>query len=1576
MNTHLFSSARRAGSRRAASFAAAVAIAGGGMLASTSHAQKSWAQSYGARSYDANGAPTNSATQGSGYDVAKGIARMPDGGFVVAGHLELPQAYSKVFNAASGSHKNAALVRYAADGSIVWQQLLRQDNDRTLNDGTYQPASSHVYTVLTDAQGNIFICGGKGNPDNGGQIPFVAKFNPNGGLIWQRGIANAALNSNGTTSTAALTRDGGVLVTLGQGGNGTLDPALAKLNSDGSLAFFAVYDQAIQYNTTAAVTESATENNVYVAVVGDIAGLTLLRIDGSGNLLGLRNTRDGAARRTELQVGLVATADGGYATLTRAGQFGDSVVLRKFDRNLVPIFEKQIQPVGFGFVGDKLVAEPDGGFLISGASGARQAGGPEVYPGGGGFEAAIMRVSAAGAVQFVSALGGPQNEGGGEQFAVGTYVVRAADRGYAFTTTTFSYRADSALGKPDWWTVKTDVNRRVTNFGGLMADLPLSWFTTTNVPNSGTSSPAFARVPGNVIVSTAPNFIFENLATKTGINKPDVIFQATNIAPDPGPPLPATTGFTVNDSAIGIAVAKDSVLRMRVSQPSTAGRLSVRVQSSTTPADDASWTDLNNGSSGRMIFDVTTGTYVLNTTTYPRLANVHFRAISSAPANSNSVSNVVGPFDLASSAQHLGRTILSTTRNGIGAKINFRAFDETHPAGVSMRIQSSTSPGNESSWTDLTDGNGGKMTPFGNPGNFYLDSNKYPANGAVYFRTVASAPGYVDSPSRGVGPFNLSNSPSPLVTVTSPATPGEAFGGDFQFATPLPPGAFTIEANAQPNGGPAIKNIALLFDGETIGRSPGSNASRIYTAAPGDHVIEAFALDELNVTGDSVPVYVRIAPPFGKIFNRVHDGDWNDATGWSTQDLQSGVPGPNDLANVAGHNVTLSQDVTVLAATLHGGSIDGPGALTITGTFTVSAGKLPIPNLTIERGGTLLLANEIDIGMSGTVNNLGKMMLIGGAGITGINNDSAKPATAGDGDETEAKEIIGFVKAVIKNVGDWFMGRRTGGKREAQKPPSPQPTPVPQPTPDVARTVLIEAVENTGTLISHDGGSLISHDGGSLLGQDGAGVISTDGAGVISTDGAGLIGQDGAGVIGQDGAGLIGQDGAGLIGQDGAGLRPDVGGYVVSAGAGNFAQPGRAVRRQRSKAATAAGGIVQSAGTMNLNGIRLIGPVVLNGGVLSGSGLIYGHLTNDGGFIAPGNSAGSISVTGNFTQIGSGSLLLEVGGINSYRPDFDQLKIGGEATLGGKLIAKTINGFTPNGSTQLVPLSYASATGAFASISGNAQLDLRDTGAALAIVGTNPSSAKLLNIATRLRVERGQDALIGGFIITGSAPKRVIVRALGPSLADRGIAGGLADPTLELFRPDGSEFNNSWRDLQEGDIAGTGIQPSDDREAAIVATLEPGVAYTAVVRGVGDTTGVGLVEVYDLDAAAPSTLANISTRGLVQTGENVMIGGLIIGGDQPAKVLVRAIGPSLGAAGVEGALQDPTLELYTAQGAVFTNDDWRATQEGEIIASTVPPSDSREAAIVATLPAGNYTAIVRGKGDTTGVALIEAYNLQ
>ncbi len=253
----------------------------------------------------------------------------------------------------------------------------------------------------------------------------------------------------------------------------------------------------------------------------------------------------------------------------------------------------------------------------------------------------------------------------------------------------------------------------------------------------------------------------------------------------------------------------------------------------------------------------------------------------------------------------------------------------------------------------------------------------------------------------------------------------------------------------------------------------------------------------------------------------------------------------------------------------------------------------------------------------------------------------------------------------------------------------------------------------------------------------------------------------------------------------------------------------------------------------------------------------------------------------------------------------------------------------------------------------------------------------LLNISTRMNVGTGENVLIGGFIVVGTDPKKVIIRAIGPSLADMGVPDALADPILELHMSDGSVVtNDNWRDTQEQEIIDSTVPPSNNLESAIVATLDPN-PYTAIVRGKNNGTGVGLVEVYDLDQAANSQLANISTRGFVDIGDNVMIGGFIVGGDNSTTVLVRAIGPSLGAIGVDDPLQDPTLELHDADGVqVASDDNWRDTQEQEIIDTTIPPTDDREAAILADLTPAAYTAIVRGKNNTTGVGLMEVYNLQ
>jgi hypothetical protein len=240
-------------------------------------------------------------------------------------------------------------------------------------------------------------------------------------------------------------------------------------------------------------------------------------------------------------------------------------------------------------------------------------------------------------------------------------------------------------------------------------------------------------------------------------------------------------------------------------------------------------------------------------------------------------------------------------------------------------------------------------------------------------------------------------------------------------------------------------------------------------------------------------------------------------------------------------------------------------------------------------------------------------------------------------------------------------------------------------------------------------------------------------------------------------------------------------------------------------------------------------------------------------------------------------------------------------------------------------------------------------------------------------VETGDNVLIGGFIVTGTQSKKVIVRAIGPSLP---FAGVLTDPFLELRDSSGTliRANDNWRDEQEAEIMATTIPPGNDLESAIVATLPANAAsYTATVSGVNNGTGIGVVEVYDLDGAVNSKLANISTRGLVQTGDDVLIGGLIVLGQNSMRVILRAIGPSLS---VTGALANPMLELRDGNGGlVASNDNWRSDQEAEIIATTIAPTNDFESAIVRNLPPGNYTGIVSGVGNTTGVGLVEAYNL-
>jgi len=266
--------------------------------------------------------------------------------------------------------------------------------------------------------------------------------------------------------------------------------------------------------------------------------------------------------------------------------------------------------------------------------------------------------------------------------------------------------------------------------------------------------------------------------------------------------------------------------------------------------------------------------------------------------------------------------------------------------------------------------------------------------------------------------------------------------------------------------------------------------------------------------------------------------------------------------------------------------------------------------------------------------------------------------------------------------------------------------------------------------------------------------------------------------------------------------------------------------------------------------------------------------------------------------------------------------------------------------------------------------------------GVTPMPAsQTINLSTRMRVQTGDSVGVGGFIVTGSASKHVLIRAIGPSLADVGVPNVLADPVLELHGPGTfvTITNNNWRDdpVQEALIEATGIQPSNDLESAIEARLAPG-NYTAVVKGNNDTTGVALVEVYDLDSAAASKLANISTRAFVSTGDNVVIAGFVLGGNGGSdRLVVRGIGPSLTAAGVPNALADPTLELRDGNGALLlANNDWQddPAQAAELTAAGLAPTSDLESGIAATLPPGIYTALLAGLNNSAGIGLVEVYD--
>jgi uncharacterized protein YkwD len=354
------------------------------------------------------------------------------------------------------------------------------------------------------------------------------------------------------------------------------------------------------------------------------------------------------------------------------------------------------------------------------------------------------------------------------------------------------------------------------------------------------------------------------------------------------------------------------------------------------------------------------------------------------------------------------------------------------------------------------------------------------------------------------------------------------------------------------------------------------------------------------------------------------------------------------------------------------------------------------------------------------------------------------------------------------------------------------------------------------------------------------------------------------------------------------------------------------------------------------------------------TGVVYRDL-NHNGFYDPGEGVGGVTVT--IANVGSYAITAASGGYSVPVPGNGNYTV---TFSGGSVPMNQRNTSVSDG--QNVKMDYI--------VTGTASPTPTPT--PTATPSATPGTAKLANISTRAVVGAGANVLIGGFIITGTQAKQVIVRAIGPSLS---LPGKMLNPTLELHDGSGALIgsNDDWgQSANSAAIASSGVAPTDPAESAILMSLAPG-SYTAVVSGVNQSGGAAVVEVYDLDTTADSKLANISTRALVQTGDSVLIGGLIVVGQSSADVIVRAIGPSLS---LPGAMSDPTLELRDASGTLLAaNDNWRTTQQSAIIATGVAPTRDAESAIVISFAPGAYTAIVRDANGVSGVAVVEVYQL-
>ena len=868
-----------------------------------------------------------------------------------------------------------------------------------------------------------------------------------------------------------------------------------------------------------------------------------------------------------------------------------------------------------------------------------------------------------------------------------------------------------------------------------------------------------------------------------------------------------------------------------------------------------------------------------------------------------------------------------------------------------------------------------------------LDANATPARDDIVFAIPASDPNR--------------NGATGVCTIT-PAS-----------ALPAITHPVTIDGYSQPGAAPntrAVGNNAVLQI-ELIGTNAQSSGLRldgVGPASPGS-TIRGLVINRFGSDFYDAAVFIRSS-------NNVIAGNFigTDATGKTPLGNNSGVRIGTGANNLIG-------GTTAAARNIISGNGQGQqrGNISIENSFGSSA---PAPT------GTLIRGNYVGTNAAGTVavipqasgNSPGILIIVGTGTVIG----------GADADDGSLDGKVG-ARNVISGNGGGIRTVQTASALPVELTVQGNFIGV-----DVSGMKALGNIENAGVQFNPPQGSASSI----VIGGTAAGagnVISANtgffGSG-ISTNARRVVVQGNS--IGTDASGMVN------LGNAAAGIEasasndtvpPDVTIGGSAARAGNIISGNGSfgiVSYSRLAGPTIQGnliGILADRKTPlgnRFNGIRVNSTATIGGLTQSAGNVIAFNYTGDGQFGMPragillpfddsGGAPTGVRILGN-SIFGNGGLGISLGGGESPRlndagdadtgpNNFQNFPVltSARTTTTGVSVRGTLNS-QPNrtyrieffGNAELDPGLYGEGktllgfTNVTTDGNGNVSFDASVTrGALITSTATDPagntsefsqSIGQLLNISTRLRVRTGQNVLIGGFIVVGSDPKRVLLRGIGPSLASRGISDGLQDPTLELVDGNGQSLavNDNWKDTQRAAIEATGIPPGDDREPAIIRTVPAGTsAYTAVVRGKGDATGVALVEAYDLDQAANSELANVSTRGFVETGNGVLIGGFIAG-NGVVKVIVRALGPALTSSGVTAPLQDPVLDVRDANGTLtLSNDSWRSTQEAAIQATGIPPSNNAEAAIVATLPPGPYTAVVSGKNGTTGVALVEVFAL-